>query len=360
MEARDKISKSFKIYLIILIIFAIIFINPNARSGIPSIFNSFSGVEKELEIISEFDIDKDTKTLDIHGERVISWRDNNLSFLDFKGSEVLKKDLTFKEPDMVVGEEVLYLMDKSSGHIYLLNKAGDTLERINLKSPFYGLQEKDGKIIIYRGDDDANIDIIDQSGDLLRTHKENIPILTADIKDRKQDYLISTLDMDKGLKSIATIYSSSGEELMSLDIKDEIIVYSKFIKDNLLIATEKSLYFIENNKIKWEKKYDGLKDIKLIDKDILVLYNNKFQVINLRGKVRKEIVLTKALENILATKDDIFIYGKNHIIIPETNKNILNFKTEEKIINLRYDGGNLLVGKEGKVEIYKIKKKGDK
>lgn len=361
MEERDKIPKTFKIYLIILIILLIIFINPNTRLSILSVFDSFTGVEKELELISEFAIDKDIKGLDIYDEKIIQWKDNSLSFLDFNGFEVLKKDFEFKDPHIFWGEETIYIMDRSSGDIYLLNKEGDTIERKKLKSPFYKLQAKEDKTLLYRKDgDEESVDIIDENGDLLKTHKENIPILTVDVKDKKEDYSISTLDIDKELRSIVTVYSIDEKELFTLDIKDEIIVYSDFIKNDLLIGTEKGLYFIDNGKIKWEKEYNDLKDIKMLDDEIFLLYDNNFEKLNLRGKTKEKVVLSKPLEKILVTNEETFIFGENDIIVPKKNKNLLNFKTKEGILDLKYDDGKLLVKKESKLEIYETKEKGEK
>lgn len=137
-------------------------------------------------------------------------------------------------------------------------------------------------------------------------------------------------------------------------------MYNEFIGNKAIIATEETIYLIEDGKIKWNKKIDNIKDVKLINQSIYVLYNNKFEILNLKGKTKEEIVLTSDLENIRFMEDNIVLFGKRNIIIPEKKKNILNFKTKEDILDLKYDNGKLLIHKMNKVEIYNIKEKGDK
>lgn len=362
MEEKDiKLSKSFKIYLIILLVLAIIFINPVSREQIFNTLNLFSKPEKELKLVNEFNVDKQVEKVDIFSEKVIAWKDKKLSFLDFNGFETFKKDFEFKEPDITFGEEIIYVMDKSSGNIYLLDKNGETIERINLKTPFNELKEKGENMYIYRKDGDKeSVDIVDRKGNILKTHEEKIPILNMTMRNTDMEYLVSTLDLDKDIKSIVSIYSIEDKEIGSIELKDELVAYNEFIRDKIIIATERNIYLLEDGKIKWDKKIDNLKDIKVINKDIYILYNNKFQIIDLKGKTKEEIVLTSDLEDIRFIEESILLFGKRNILIPQKNKDILNFKTKEDILDLKYHDGNLLIQKQGKVEIYNIKKKGDK
>ncbi|OLS03410.1 DUF5711 family protein [Tissierella creatinophila] len=362
MEDKNiKLPKSFKIYLMILLVLAVIFINSVSRNQIFSTLNLFSKPQKELELVNGFAIDKEVEKIDIFNKKVIVWKDKNLSFLDFNGFETLKKNFEFKDADIILGKEILYVMDRSSGSLYLLDKTGKTIERLDLKTPFSKLKEKGENIYIYRKDGDKeNVDIVDRKGNILKTHKEKIPILdiTTGNKDRK--YLVSTLDIDKNLKSIVSIYSIEGKNIGSIELKDELVVYNEFIGDKIIIATEKNIYLLEDEKIKWDKKIDNLKDIKVVNKDIYVLYNNKFETIDLKGNTKEEVVLTLDLENIRFIEDSILLFGKRNILMPQKKKDILSFKTKEDILDLKYDDGNLLIQKQGKVEIYNIREKGDK
>ena len=354
-----KIPKSFKIYLIILLVAGIVFINPSSREKIFDTLNLFSASEKELQLVNEFNIDKGFEKIDISKDKVIKWNDNKLSFLDFNGFEVLKKDFKFEDPDVYFGESTIYVMDKASGNLYLLNKAGETIKRLELKSPFLKLKEDGDKLYIYKKDGDKeSVDIINKDGELLKTHEEKIPLLAVAMGNKDKEYLISTLDIHKDLKTMVNIYSIDGADIGSIEIKDELVIYSEFIRDRVVIATEKKVYLLEDGKIKWDKEIEGLKDIKLVNKDIYLLYKNKFEILNLKGRAKEEIVLKEDLEDIRFIEDSIVLFGKKNIVIPGKKKNILNFKTKEDILDLKYDENNLLIQKEGKVEIYNIIEKG--
>lgn len=356
-----KKSKKTYIYIIVFIIIIFVLVNPTSRQTILGLFNYSNRSEKELELINEFTVDASISNLGIYNERIIEAKDNSLLFLDFNGFEVFKEESELNNPDILYGEKSIYIMDSSSGKINIYDKEGEEVKNIDVANPFYRLEEKEDEIFIFRKDgDQENIDIVNREGSIVQTHLENIPILTADIADSKEDYLVSTLDIDKELKSILTVYSIDGEERFHIDIEDEIVIYSKFIKEDILVATEKSLYYIKDEKIKWEKDYENIKDVEIRDNEILILYDNNYEILNLRGKIKKEIVLNVNLEKILLTNDEVFIFGKNNIIIPERKKNRLNFKSEEEILDLKYDDDNLLIEKENKIEIYKLKGKGDK
>lgn len=354
---KSKKPRKIKIYIIVILVLSIVFIYPKTRHDI---FNIFTSSEKELKLTSEFARDKEMGSMDIYDERIIEWKDNSLLFLDFNGFEVFKEEFTFKNPEIYWGKDNLYIMDKSLGEIKIFNKIGEEVKKIDSETAFSKIQDKEDNVLIFKKDgDDEIVDIIDEDGEILQSHLEKIPILTVDVNDR-DEYLISTLDIDKELNSIASIYSKTGEELFTLDLKNEIIIYSKFIKDDLLIATDRSLYFIKNGEVKWEKEYENIKDLEVVDNDILIVYDNKFEILNLKGKIKKEIVLNQSLENILMTEDEIFIWGKNSIIIPKRKKNKLDFKSDEEILDIKYDSKNLLIQKQGKVEIYELIEKGDK
>ena len=59
------------------------------------------------------------------------------------------------------------------------------------------------------------------------------------------------------------------------------------------------------------------------------------------------------------TEEGILLIGKRDIVIPQKDKNILEFKSEEDIIDVKYDEGNLLIKKDSDIEIYNMIKKGD-
>ena len=363
MEEKNKISKSTKLYLVvafIVLISIIIYLNPNIKESFLDIGNSLNKVEKELELVSEFNIDKSLENIDIYDKKIIKWNEDTLSFLDFNGFEVNKEQVNFENPDIYISEENIYLIDKATGKISILNKKGEKTASLDLKSKVYNIKEKNARIYIHKKNGDEEIvEVVDKKGTVALSHTENIPILTLDLKEDGKEYAISTLEIDKNLSSNLTVYNISGEKLFSKVIKDEVVIFSKFIKDDILLATEKSLYLIDKDGTKWEKKYSSLKDIKFKDDEIILLYEDKFEVVNLKGSSKVEIDLNNPLEKILAIDDELLLFGKRDIILPGKKKNLLNFSTDEDILDVKYDKDKLLILKEGKIEIYKIKEKGD-
>lgn len=358
-EENLKLPKGYKTYLIILIIAAIVLIIPASRQKIFSALNLFDGGEVELFQVNEFNVDREILKIDISGDKIIQWKSSSLSFLDFNGFEEQKKEFKSTDSD-VIFEDYIYLLDKSSGKLELLDKKGSSMGKLDLKTSFEKLKVDEEKIFIYRKDEDQEtVDIIDIEGNLLKSHQEYVPILTIDMAEKEDKYVVSTLYVEDELKSMVTIYSLDEEEIGSFEFKDEIVVYTSFIKDRVVVATESKLYILEDKNIKWEKEIESLKDITVVNKDIYILYKDKFEVINQRGKVKEDISLGKSFDNIRLTDQGVVLFNKRDIIIPNDKGNRLEFKSKEDIMDVQYDDGNLLVHKDGKMEIYNIVEKGD-
>ena len=107
------------------------------------------------------------------------------------------------------------------------------------------------------------------------------------------------------------------------------------------------------------KKDNNLKDIEARDRKIYLLYDDKFEILNLKGKIKEEFSLSSDLEKIKFIGKDPLLFGKRNIVMPQKKNHILNFETDEDIVDLKYSEGSLLIQKKAKVEIYKIKEKGD-
>ncbi len=354
-----KKSNLIKIGLGLGLILLALLIIPDTRESIVGIFIK---PERELELLNTINIEADTKRVDLYHENILKLKENSLEFLDYSGVISHKKDLKLKNPDLLIGKENFYVFDKVSGQINILDENAEIIETISLKEEFYKLEEEGENLLIHRKDEDKNsetIDVIDKKAKTLKSYENSMPILSFTIKDEEINYLVASLDVSKDLKSTVSAYSKDDKELYFLEIKDEIVIHSEFIKNNLLIFTDQAIYFLDKDEIKWQKKYKDLKDIKLVEKEILLLQGDKFQRLSLRGRVKEEIDIEEDLEKILPAGKDIILYGKNNITIAAKKKNLLDFKLQEDLLDLRYEDGNLFVFKEDKLERYKIKNKGE-
>ena len=359
-EEKLKMPKGYKIYLMVLLILVVALVIPASREKIFTTLNLFNTSEKELQLASEFNVDKGPADIDIYKENVIKLNDSKLSFLDFNGFEVSSKDIKFKNPEIYFGEETIYVIDKFAGKVQLLDKEGEKIKDLDLKLPFIKLKEDGNKIYIYRKDEDLEtVDIINKEGELLKTHEEKAPILSVSMGNKDKEYLVSVLDMDEELKSVVDVYSIDGNDIGNIEFNDEVVIYSEFIVDNVLIATDKKIYILEGKEIKWEKAIKDIKDIKVVGKEIYLLYADKFEILNSKGRVKEDIVLEKDLDNIRFIENGILLFGKRDIVIPDKKDNILEYNSKEDIVDVKYYESNLLVQKDGKVEIYNIVEKGD-
>lgn len=361
MSKRNKKQrKILRISSIIVLIIAIILIIPASRERLFRGSKLFSRSEKELLLIKDLNVGSGIEEIDISYDTIIASKYKSLNFYDFNGAEILKKDFKWKELDIVFGKELIYAMDKSSGKLEILNKEGKRLEKIDLKMPFDRLKEEGENIHIYRKDGDAEyIDTIDRKGSSVNTHEERIPILTLSMRDNGQEYMVSSLEQDERLNSMLDIYSIEGEHLENISLKDRVVVYSQYIGKEILVASGKNIYLLKDGKIKWEKKINNLKDIEARDRKIYLLYDDKFEILNLKGKIKEEFTLSSDLEKIKFIGKDPLLFGKRNIVMPQKKNHILNFETDEDIVDLKYSEGSLLIQKKAKLEIYKIKEKGD-
>src|SRR5690606_32293768 len=165
-------------------------------------------------------------------------------FLNLDGSIILEKDLNFENPHVVFGVKTIYLMDKNTGDLYLLNREGETIKRIELDEKIIKLEESlDGVIINTKSEDMESIQILNFNGEPIRKHNiDDKNILNYAVSENNQNYLISYLNLGEGsLKSDVLIYSIEGIELAKLDISEEIVFLNEFIRDDIILLTDMNL-----------------------------------------------------------------------------------------------------------------------
>ena len=359
-EEKLKLPKFYRIYLMLLVVLVVALIVPTSREKIFDALNIFRNTQMELEAVSEFPVEEGVSDIGIYGENIIIWEDNQLLITDINGNQSKRKNYDFEDGGIFFGDELFYVMGKSKGEIQLVNKEGKIQEKIQCSPPFEKIDEEDEKVYIYKKDGDIEtVDIVNKEGDLLKTHEERIPILLFAMGNKDEEYMVSTLDIVDDLNSLVDVYSLDEEQLGSYKIEDELAVYGKFIKKELVLVTDKGVYLFKNGEEKWKKEITNLKDVKLVGKEIHILYDGKFQTLNLRGKIKEDLKLELPLDGIKVADEGIILFGKENIIIPNSDENLLEFKSKGNIIDLKYGSGKLLVQLEDKIEVYNIKEKGE-
>jgi len=340
-EKTKSSNKKFKLFLITFILLGFIFMKEENQQKFISFFDSInSGSEKTIIFNNKYDSDDDEKLL-FFNDSIIKWNENNISFLDLKGDIIWNKEFNFTQPEVLAFEKNIYAIDKESGNIYVLDNKGYTIHRIELNMPIFNLKEVNDNIMIHvKTDDMEKIKILDKDGkEVIETDQKNI--LTYSINDKNSKYMLSSLELNKNIKSIAKIYSITGEGLENFNFNDEVIIFTQFINNKILIATDKSLYLVGNNDVIWSKEYPLIKDILINKEKIYLLYGDNLEIIKLNGETEKKTTFGIEYKKIVQLQNYICLYGNKDILILNNGEEMISYKTDEDILDIK--GTNKLV-----------------
>lgn len=349
--------KGFKVFIVILIIgFLFISIKSN-RNKILDVFQSLSIRDKSLVLTKSIPIEEDINCINIYENTIIKNRHSTLSFLKLDGTLSFEKDFKFSNPYVYIRDKYIYVADKDNGDIYSLNKKGETINRIELKNPLFSLKEtQNGLIAHIKTSDMESINILDNEGKSIRIHDINQGnILTFTMNEENSKYILSTLSLEGMLKSITKSYSIDGKELYSTEFPSEIVLFSEYVDKDIIVLSDKSLYYLKNGEIQWKRQFLLVKDI-LMDKDgIHLLYENNFETINLEGRTLNKLVFTKEYNTILSMDKFILLYGENDIVAIQEFKEIAKLNLDKKIIGV--SGNKSIIGIHylDNMEIYEIR-----
>lgn len=353
-QNAEKKHKGFKLFILIFLFISMLFLKEENRDKAISFIDSFTQREKQLELLTSIDI-SEILSINAYENTISLWKENKLSIFDMKGTLELEKQFSFEDPIVHFGKNNIYIGDKSTGDIYKLNKNGETEDRISLKRPFLNMMEENENIIYHTKDEGQESIYIHNKDDVLIgdhsfSDKAIISYATSSNEDK---YLLSTLDLSESiLKSKLTLYGENKAELNALDIDEEIVIYSKFIKnDDIIVLTDKSIYYIKNGKIMWNKTFNLIKDIYIED-TIYILYSNYLESIDFEGRTVEKVGFNKDYENILPFNNDILVYGDSHLTLIHEGKQVLSH--EENIDIISANKKNIIILNGDRVDIYKV------
>ncbi|NLY46047.1 MAG: DUF547 domain-containing protein [Tissierella sp.] len=266
-DNRNKDHKGFKIFVLLLLVVVIIFINKGNHTKFIEAYQSLTIRDKRLEKIESIDLNPDIDKVGLFQKDIGILSGDKLSIIDINHVLILEKQFNFKDPDIVFGQEASYIMDKSTGDIYIINNVGETVERLILDNEISNLIENGDHIIVHtKSDDEDHIVILGDNGVILKLHPiKDMNILTYNVDKSKEKYLISNLIVKDQLKSQIHTYSMDGELLNINEIDNEIIIFSKFVNEDLIVLSDKCLYYIKDEKIHWRKSLSNVQDIILND-----------------------------------------------------------------------------------------------
>lgn len=354
MDKTKKTNKRFKIFLIIFILFGFIFMKEENQQKFISFFDSInSRSEKTIVFNNNFDSEDGEKLL-FFKNSIVKWKENNISFLDLNGNNIWNKEFDFLQPDVLVFESNIYVLDKESGDIYVLDNKGNTVHRLELNTHIFNMSESGDNILVHiKTDDIEKLKILDKEGKEL-AQKEQGNILTYSIDNKKSKFILSSLNLEKNIKSNANIYSFTDDSLGSFKFDDEIILFTQFINNKILIATDKSLYLVEDNKTIWSHEYPLIKDILINKEKIYLLYGDNLEIINLKGETEKKTTFGIEYKTIVQLQNYICLYGKKDILVLNNGEEMVNYKTDKDIVDIKGNNKLIAIHYLDGLEIYSI------
>lgn len=357
MEENTKdIHKGFKIFIIVIIIMLIFIVNKDSRNKVLEIIQTFTVREKSLILSDSIPIEAGVEGISLYDNMIIKYKYNKLSFMKLNGDLFFEKDFNFSNPYVYVKEKNIYIADKETGDIYCVDEKGETISRIQLSESLFNLKEIQKGIIAHiKTPDGEGINILNKEGDSIRVHKVNKGnILTFASNKDSSKYILSVIDLEGILKSITKVYNIEGEELSSIEFPNEVILFSEFIDDDIITLTDKSLYYIKDDKVQWKRQFSNIMDIYKDKEEIYILYENNFEIINFEGRTLDKFVFPKSFNRILKIDKYFLIYGDNDIVIFHGHKEIAKLKSPKEILGVSGNKSVIAIHYSDSLEIYEI------
>lgn len=358
-DNKGKSHKGFKIFILLLLIVVLFFSNDKNQAKFIQAYKSLTIREKTLEEIKSINLDTNIDEIGLFDKDIALWGNNKLSIKDIGGNLLLEKQFNFVNPHIVFGQKSSYIMDKSSGDIYIIDKKGETLERINLDRQINNMLVDEDNIIVHTKDEDEeNLIFFSSEGVFLRIHPiEDKDILTYDIDSSNDRYLVSHLNIEDQLISEVSIYSINGELIDRVQIPNEIIIFTEFLDEDLIALTDKCLYYINDSKIHWKKTFSNIKDVILKDDSIYILYGENLEEIDFQGRTKERFSIGKDYNRIKDFEDYILVIADDNLLGIQGDREILNYKHDSFIDDIIINKNYLAIIDEGSLNLFKVNNK---
>ena len=353
-EKKDN-NKAFKIFIIIFIILSMFLFQGGNGEKLMGIINSIGNKGKALTLIESFPRG-DLLDVNIYDNTIVKWQRNKLSFLNIDGEKIVDKDFNFDDPDIYFGEDMIYPMDKSTGHIYYLDKKGETIDRLELDRQIFNFQAIDGNVIYHEKSSNVeNINILNKDKVKIGNYSyEGENVLTYATNKKATKNALALIDINQEpIKTRIDLYGKKDEILYSVDIDGEVVVYLTFTsKDEIVALTDSGIHFIKNGEKIWTKDLSLIKDIYVNEEAIYVLYSNYLELIDFKGNTKEKIGFIEEYKKILPFRNDIIIYGSGHMVMVQGKREVL--KQEMEIENLYTSKEKILILGPEELKIYEV------
>lgn len=352
MNETKVMHKGFKIFVLILILIVVIFIREDNQQKFINFFNKL--VSRKTEIQLDRSLEGDNLTF--FNGTLIKWEQNSISILNEDGSSRWTKEFDFIEPRVVYGSRNIYIMDKLAGDIYIMDKMGDTVSSIQLYKEIFNLKESiNGFIVHLKEEEKDSLEFIDKYGVVLKSLEGTGDVLTYSLNADNSKYVYSNIDIsNSSISSKLMVCSIEGKEEYSVNIPNEIVISTSFIKDKIVVTTDSSIKLIEKGVFKWSKEYPLIKDIFIDNNDIYLLYGDNLELLDLNGESKGKITFGVEYNKIIPVESYIALYSNKDLLILQDFQEVLKYKADEDILNVTGNVNSIALHYKNKLEIYKI------
>ena len=217
----------------------------------------------------------------------------------------------------------------------------------------FNIYESDKYIMVHSKEEAENLYSINTQGSIIYKNSPGQNILSYDMGPNT--YAFSTLTIGDDIVSSLYLYNFEGELVDTIEFENEVIFQFKYSGDNLILITDKGLYFI-NREILWDKEFPLIKNILLYNENIYLLYSNYLEIISLSGESLDTIELKEDYDMIMNVEDKIILHGEKDILIIGDDNNY-KLSIDDIINSISSNGNQLIVNTDNYTNVYEFKAK---
>lgn len=261
----------------------------------------------------------------MYKDYLYKWQDKRL-YLRSLTEEGLSYNIALNIDDPIIetGDRYILVGNPAEGIIYYLDDKAEMVERMPLNNSLYSFKSINDHVIYHTKTGDLEyVGIIDSDmNNLMKYGYEGETVISYDYYPAKERVAVASFNVDE--KSIGTrldLYNKLRDK-DSLYFDGEIIVKLDYINvGNLLVLTDKSLYYISENEIVWKKDFPLIRDMKVEASDIYVLNGNHLTSLDTKGEEVEDIALEDQYSHIELAGSSIF--GREIILYSDTGLVVL-------------------------------------
>ncbi|MFA5527077.1 MAG: hypothetical protein WC996_00550 [Peptostreptococcales bacterium] len=296
------------------------------------------------EIKGKIDVNSVNYTLEKLGNDLLVFEKGRLKI--FEGEE-LKLEIERQgliDPVLAVIKENIYLIDKDSGNIEVLNNTGETIKNFSIEEKIIGIKgdmSKQGISFHLRpAEDKEEIVFYDEKGENIgRTGN----IMKGSIIDYHFDkennkVILSAIEHDKSLVNNIMILNMNQKIQSGKILKDEIALKT-FLgknKDSIVATKDKIIVSGEDNKIKWEKGMEIDKIDYNYDLGILVvckegLDKTQVTILDESSNILYKGSISGKIKGISPSKEGFLLRGQRTIGLA-SNNDLIEIKFNKDVL----------------------------